>query len=73
MRVLIATCTVDYSGRLSAHLDPATRVIMLKADGSILIHSDGGSYKPLNWMNAPCTVTVEVPESDEEVDGVTEM
>ena len=73
MRVLIATCTVDYSGRLSAHLDPATRVIMLKADGSILIHSDGGSYKPLNWMNAPCTVTVEVPESDEEVDGVTEV
>ena len=65
MRVLIATCTVDYSGRLSAHLDPATRVIMLKADG--------GSYKPLNWMNAPCTVTVEVPESDEEVDGVTEV
>ena len=73
MRVLIATCTVDYSGRLSAHLDPATRVIMAKADGSILIHSDGGSYKPLNWMNAPCTVTVEVPESDEEVDGVTEV
>ncbi|QPK82261.1 endonuclease NucS [Schaalia sp. ZJ405] len=73
MRVLIATCTVDYSGRLSAHLDPAKRVIMLKADGSVLIHSDGGSYKPLNWMNAPCTVTVEEPEDIEESDGVTQV
>ncbi len=73
VRVLIATCTVDYSGRLSAHLDPAKRVIMLKADGSVLIHSDGGSYKPLNWMNAPCTVTVEEPEDIEESDGVTQV
>ncbi len=73
MRVLIATCTVDYSGRLSAHLDPAKRVIMLKGDGSVLIHSDGGSYKPLNWMNAPCTVTTEIPEEGEEADGVTEV
>ena len=73
MRVIIATCTVDYSGRLSAHLDPAKRVIMLKGDGSVLIHSDGGSYKPLNWMNAPCTVTVEEPGEGEESDGVTQV
>ncbi len=57
MRLLIATCSVDYAGRLSAHLPEADRLIMLKADGSVLIHSDGGSYKPLNWMTAPCTVT----------------
>lgn len=73
MRVIIATCTVDYSGRLSAHLDPAKRVIMLKGDGSVLIHSDGGSYKPLNWMNAPCTVTSAVIDEGEEADGVTEV
>jgi endonuclease len=45
---------VDYAGRLSAHLPLATRLIMIKADGSVLIHSDGGSYKPLNWMSPPC-------------------
>lgn len=48
---------MDYAGRLSAHLPHADRLIMMKADGSVLIHSDGGSYKPLNWMTAPCTVT----------------
>lgn len=46
---------------------------MHKADGSVLIHSDGGSYKPLNWMNAPCTVTTEIPEEGEEMDGVTQV
>lgn len=56
MRLLIASCSVDYAGRLSAHLPQADRLIMLKSDGSVLIHSDGGSYKPLNWMTAPCTV-----------------
>lgn len=61
MRLLIATCSVDYAGRLSAHLPESDRLIMIKADGSVLIHSDGGSYKPLNWMTAPCTVTE--PES----------
>ena len=66
MRIVIATCTVDYSGRLSAHLDPAKRVIMLKGDGSVLIHSEGGSYKPLNWMTAPCTVSTGEPGEDEE-------
>ena len=66
MRIVIASCTVDYSGRLSAHLDPAKRVIMLKGDGSVLIHSEGGSYKPLNWMTAPCTVSMGEPGEDEE-------
>jgi endonuclease len=56
MRIVIADCTVDYRGRLSAHLPRAVRVIMVKADGSVLIHSDGGSYKPLNWMSPPCTL-----------------
>jgi RecB family endonuclease NucS len=56
VRLLVATCQVDYAGRLSAHLPLATRVLMLKADGSVLIHSDGGSYKPLNWMSPPCTL-----------------
>lgn len=52
----MARCQVDYAGRLSAHLPMATRVLMLKSDGSVLVHSDGGSYKPLNWMSPPCTV-----------------
>jgi RecB family endonuclease NucS len=54
VRLVIATCSVEYSGRLSAHLPLATRLIMVKADGSVLVHSDGGSYKPLNWMSPPC-------------------
>jgi endonuclease len=53
MRVVIATCSVDYQGRLSAHLPLATRLLMVKADGCVAIHADGGAYKPLNWMNAP--------------------
>ncbi|MDF9715490.1 endonuclease NucS [Nocardioides sp. ChNu-153] len=54
MRLVVARCQVDYAGRLTAHLPMATRVIMVKADGSVLVHSDGGSYKPLNWMSPPC-------------------
>jgi endonuclease len=50
---------VDYAGRLSAHLPLATRLLMIKADGSVLVHSDGGSYKPLNWMSPPCRLTTE--------------
>jgi RecB family endonuclease NucS len=50
---------VDYAGRLSARLPPATRMIMVKADGSVLVHSDGGSYKPLNWMSPPCRLAAE--------------
>jgi RecB family endonuclease NucS len=56
VRIVVARCQVDYAGRLTAHLPMATRVLMLKADGSVLVHSDGGSYKPLNWMTPPCTV-----------------
>ena len=53
MRLVIARCSVDYEGRLSAHLPEAIRLIMVKADGCVAIHADGGAYKPLNWMNAP--------------------
>jgi RecB family endonuclease NucS len=53
VRLVIARCTVDYDGRLSAHLPMAERLIMVKADGCVAIHADGGAYKPLNWMNAP--------------------
>lgn len=53
MRLVIARCSVDYEGRLAAHLPEATRLIMVKADGCVAIHADGGAYKPLNWMNAP--------------------
>jgi RecB family endonuclease NucS len=59
MRLVIATCTVDYSGRLSAHLPLATRLLMVKADGSISVHSDGRAYKPLNWMSPPCQLRTE--------------
>ena len=58
MRLVIARCSVDYAGRLSAHLPLATRLLVLKADGSVLVHSDSLSYKPLNWMSPPCTVSV---------------
>ncbi|MGQ0632789.1 MAG: endonuclease NucS [Sporichthyaceae bacterium] len=57
MRLVIARCQVDYVGRLTAHLPMATRLLLVKADGSVLVHSDGGSYKPLNWMSPPCTLT----------------
>ena len=58
MRLVIARCSVDYVGRLTAHLPLATRLLLVKADGSVLVHSDGGSYKPLNWMSPPCTLAV---------------
>lgn len=53
MRLVIARCSVDYEGRLNAHLPEALRLIMVKADGCVAIHADGGAYKPLNWMNSP--------------------
>ncbi|EOM78318.1 hypothetical protein Rrhod_0315 [Rhodococcus rhodnii LMG 5362] len=59
VRLVIARCQVDYAGRLTAHLPMATRLLMIKADGSVLVHSDGGSYKPLNWMSPPCWLTEE--------------
>lgn len=70
MRLVIADCSVDYTGRLDAHLPRARRLLMLKADGSVLVHSDGGSYKPLNWMTAPCVLTEREPDEDESELGV---
>lgn len=72
MRLVVARCSVDYAGRLNAHLPLATRVLMLKADGSVLVHSDSLSYKPLNWMSPPCSVVIEEPESDAAAAGVQE-
>ena len=54
VRLVIARCSVDYAGRLTARLPSALRLLIVKADGSVLVHSDGGSYKPLNWMSPPC-------------------
>jgi len=65
MRLVIANCTVDYSGRLDAHLSEAVRLIMVKADGCISIHADGGAYKPLNWMNAPNNIHESIDDDDE--------
>ncbi|HET9730388.1 MAG TPA: endonuclease NucS [Acidimicrobiia bacterium] len=56
MRVLVAHCSVTYEGRLGARLAPAPRLVLCKADGSIAVHSDSKAYKPLNWMNPPCTI-----------------
>src|SRR3990170_4190241 len=53
MRILVARCTVDYTGRLDAHIPSAIRLIMVKADGCVAVHADGGAYKPLHWINAP--------------------
>jgi RecB family endonuclease NucS len=60
VRLVIASCSVDYVGRLTAHLPSATRLLLVKADGSVLVHSDGGSYKPLNWMSPPCFLATDV-------------
>jgi hypothetical protein len=60
VRLVIARCSVDYVGRLTAHLPSALRLLIVKADGSVLVHSDGGSYKPLNWMSPPCKL-IEQP------------
>jgi RecB family endonuclease NucS len=69
--VVIAQCEARYTGRLNAHLPLATRAIMVKADGSVLLHSDGGSYKPLNWMSPPCTFRTAVPDAEAGSRGVT--
>ena len=73
MRVVFANCSVEYSGRLDAHLDRGARLLMVKADGSVLVHSDGGSYKPLNWMIPPCTLRVREPNEDELAIGAQEV
>ena len=67
MRLVIARCQVDYSGRLTAHLPMANRLILIKSDGSVSIHSDDRAFKPLNWMSPPCTLREGVNE-----DGVIE-
>ncbi len=59
MRLVIAQCTVDYVGRLTAHLPSARRLLLFKADGSVSVHADDRAYKPLNWMSPPCWVTEE--------------
>lgn len=59
MRLVVARCEVTYTGRLSAYLPPSTRLLMLKADGSVLVHADAGGYKPLNWMTPPTVVEAE--------------
>jgi len=70
---VVADCSVDYAGRLSAHLPRAKRVLMLKGDGSILVHSDGGSYKPLNWMSPPCSLEPLELEDDARAAGIVEQ
>lgn len=73
MRLVVAHCSARYTGRLSASLPPATRLLVVKADGSVLIHADGGSYKPLNWMSPPCTLTVAEPDADAAERGVLQV
>lgn len=67
MRLVVATCTVDYTGKLAAHLPTARRLLLLKADGSISIHCDDRAYKPLNWINPPCTMSMARADDGTEV------
>ena len=62
MRLVIARCSVDYIGRLTAHLPMATRLLLVKADGSVSIHADDRAYKPLNWMSPPCSLKDELAD-----------
>lgn len=73
MRLVVAECQAHYNGRLAAHLPRARRLIVVKADGSVLLHSDGGSYKPLNWMSPPCSMAVREPDDLQKERGVTEV
>jgi endonuclease len=59
VRLVIARCSVDYVGRLTAHLPAANRLLLVKADGSVSVHADDRAYKPLNWMSPPCTLREE--------------
>ncbi|SJM55074.1 endonuclease NucS [Gulosibacter sp. 10] len=72
MRLVIARCSVDYVGRLTSHLPEATRLLIHKADGSLLIHSDGGSYKPLNWMSPPAVLSMAELSEEQQLAGVIE-
>src|SRR5437870_6527747 len=56
MRLIVARCEVSYTGRLAAYLPESTRLLMLKSDGSVLVHADAGGYKPLNWMTPPTVI-----------------
>lgn len=73
MRLVIARCSVDYAGRLSAHLPLATRLLIHKSDGSLLVHADALSYKPLNWMSPPCTLVIDEPDDEQREAGVLEL
>ncbi|RFD79737.1 endonuclease [Gardnerella vaginalis] len=66
MRIIVADCSAEYTGRLNATLPQAKRVLLIKADGSVLIFSELGAYKPLNWMVAPCTMRVLRKEDGED-------
>ena len=69
MRIIVADCSAEYSGRLNASLPLAKRVLLIKADNSLLIFSELGSYKPLNWMSAPCSIRGITPDpADDDVD-----
>jgi endonuclease len=73
VRLVVARCSVDYAGRLSSHLPLGTRLLVLKGDGSVLVHADTLSYKPLNWMSPPCVTTVIEPDDDLRGAGVIEV
>ena len=73
MRLVVARCSVDYAGRLSAHLPLATRLLVVKADGSVLVHSDSLSYKPLNWMSPPATLVADEVDEERAAAGVTQL
>ncbi len=73
MRLIVARCSVDYAGRLSAHLPLATRLLLVKADGSVLVHSDSLSYKPLNWMSPPATFVEDDVDDERASAGVTQL
>jgi len=73
VRLVVARCAARYTGRLAAHLPEAVRLLVLKADGSVLLHSDGGSYKPLNWMSPPCAMAVVEPDEDAVARGVSQV
>jgi RecB family endonuclease NucS len=73
VRLVVARCSVDYAGRLSAHLPLATRLLVLKNDGSVLVHSDSLSYKPLNWMSPPAVFTNDDVDDERAAAGVTEL
>lgn len=71
MRLVVATCAVDYTGKLSAHLPLAPRLLLVKADGSVSVHADDRAYKPLNWMSPPCTTRESISDDGKQMWTVT--